>query len=361
VSDLATFLASRHEVRVFTGSRYTLAGVRTVRIPSMPKLPHDARAPVKAAWHLGEQWIPSVHTHLARELESFAPDVVNTHEVQGLSAGVFTSIAAGDYPHVHFAHDLTLLCVRATMARDGRFCGGNCSGCRLQRTIRRFAIRRRLDYLIAPSHSIANRHVAAGVVDESRARKIRLGAPPGRARLRVPSGTLRVGFIGTLVDVKGVPLILSVAGRLPPGVELHIAGDGPLRELVETASAANERIHYHGQVLDEAREAFFDAIDVVLVPSQYEEAGPLMMAEVSVRGIPAIVSDRGGLPEWPNLAVVRSDSENDWARELAAIRDQPERVATLSQTLLDAHESFLWDKHAAGIEELLVAAIDERR
>ena len=67
---------------------------------------------------LQDQWIPSVHLAVMRQLEAFSPDVVHTHEPQGLSAAPFSAIARARLPHVHTVHDLNLLCVRVTMTKE---------------------------------------------------------------------------------------------------------------------------------------------------------------------------------------------------------------------------------------------------
>src|SRR5947199_247951 len=111
-----------------------------------------------------DQWSPSVHRALKRELAVERPDVVWSHEPQGLSAAVFTAIAAVRLPHVHTAHDLNLLCLRTSMTRDGSFCGGRCLECRVQRTFRVGAIKLDLSRLIGVSRYICERHIRAGVV-----------------------------------------------------------------------------------------------------------------------------------------------------------------------------------------------------
>jgi hypothetical protein len=77
---------------------------------------------------------------------------------------------------------------------------------------------------------------------------------------------------------------------------------------------------------DDPREAYGRA-RVILMPSIYEETYGRVVAEAQVSGIPALVSDRGALPE--TLAgggrVVPVDAPiGDWAAALSALWDDPE-------------------------------------
>lgn len=121
VAMLGTGLAERgHDVALYSGEAGSIPGVACDRLPGLPQL--DPRAPGarKAAWHLREQWLPSVHRALRARLRALRPHVVHSHEPQLLSAAVFTAIAAERLAHVHTAHDYNLLCARTTMMRAGR-------------------------------------------------------------------------------------------------------------------------------------------------------------------------------------------------------------------------------------------------
>jgi glycogen(starch) synthase len=301
-----------------------------------------------------------VHRATLHALRSFAPDVVHTHEPQGLSAAVFTATAFSGRPHVHTAHDLNLLCVRTSMTRAGGFCGGTCPDCRIQRAVRGTAVRRHLTRLLAVSHFIRERHVEAGVVPPERALTVHLAAAPGVARLRRPQeGRLRLGFIGSLVESKGVLTLLKTVLGAPPGWTLDVAGAGPLEDRVRRAAATDERIRHLGQIAGAAKEAFFDGLDVLVIPSEWEEPGATVCFEAAVRGIPAVVSDRGGLPELPQVTVFRSGDPEALRRALVGFADEPARLEQRSARLLAAHDEFLWETHVGKVEQVLEEAARE--
>jgi glycosyltransferase involved in cell wall biosynthesis len=331
-----------------------------VRLPSLPILDRTKPSAVRALWHALDQWLPSVHGAVAGELKRFGPDVVVTHQPQGLSAAVFTGIAVRRVPHVHTAHDLNLLCARTSMTRDGEFCGGRCAGCRVQRTFRTTAIKLDLSRLIGVSRYICERHVRAGVVPPERATALHLGADPGTARLRKHEGdSLTLGFIGTLSPHKGIRTLLTAMQTADESWRLVVAGDGPLRAEVEAAVRANPRTDYLGHVSGQAKDAFFDRCDLIVIPSEWEEPATFVAVEAAVRGIPTVVSARGGLSEAPESRGFRSGAPEELIGAIRWYLEEPRRVEDASRRLLGAAPEYEWSTHLARLEEILEQVRDE--
>jgi glycosyltransferase involved in cell wall biosynthesis len=353
VADLAHDLSERHEVLVISGAASALEGINCVRVPALRVLLPTESAVSKAAWHLRDQWMLGVHRAVTDHLRRFTPDVVHTHEPQGISAAVFTAVAQTRVPHVHTAHDLNLLCVRVTMTRDGRFCGGRCASCLVQRTVRGRLVARHLDRLITPSDHYRKVHVNSGIVPAQRALTIRHGARPGTTRLRSPSpDTLHLGFIGNIGPHKGVLTLLDAFRRAPPGWRLSIAGEGVLSGLVEKAQS-DSRIAYLGYLEGARKDAFYDALDLLVIPSEWEEAATLVAVEAAVRGLPAVVSDRGGLPETPEARVFPARDVEALLRAVNWFLASPERLEDASGRLLAHQDRFLWSNHVERVERVL--------
>ncbi|HEY3827975.1 MAG TPA: glycosyltransferase [Solirubrobacteraceae bacterium] len=349
-----TLAQGGHEVTFYTGSDGDIPGVKCQRLPCMPELDPIAHRLRKATWHVQEQWLPTVHRALARALKANPPDVVHSHEPQMLSAAVFSAIASAHLPHVHTTHDFNLLCARVTMTKAGRPCGGSCLECRLQRTIRVGALQRRLDLLLAPSDFVRDRHLEHGVVSPQRAMTIRHGAAPGKRRLRRPvTGHLRVGFLGALSDHKGVPTLLRAAAAMPVGWSLAIAGAGPLADEVRAACANDRRIAFAGELDAAERDAFLDQLDVIVIPSEWEEPATLVAVEAAVRGLPAVVSNRGGLPETPQAKVFAAGDSQALLAALSELDRVPSILTSCSEALLNSSAAYMWSTHVKAVEAAL--------
>jgi glycogen synthase len=357
---VASTLAEHHEVLVLSGSSEGDVTAPVAAIPALPELADDAPTTKKLIWHARDQWRPAVHAALYKQLTEFEPDVVHTHAVQGLSAAVFTAIARSGVPHVHTAHDLSLLCARASMTRDRRFCGGHCASCRVQRTIRSGAFKRHITTLLAVSDYIRRAHCDYGVVEPDQATVLRLGSGAGELRTRrtIDDGALHLGFLGKLAPNKGVLTLIDMFRDAPPSWRLTIAGSGPLAGRVEAAAYALPTVTFLGQVGGEAKEAFFDEIDVLAIPSEWEEPAALVGTEAAARGIPILVSDRGGLPELPEARVFTACSVESMRASANWYTEVPERVAEMSRRLISRHEEFSWSTHMAKLESHLSVAAD---
>lgn len=112
---------------------------------------------------------------------------------------------------------------------------------------------------------------------------------------------LTVGFLGRLHPKKNVDVLLRALALVGDGARLRVAGEGPepLRQrLVACAndSGLSARVEWLGFITQSDRPAFFQSIDVLVLPSEYESFG-VAAAEAMAYGVPVIVSSRTGVAE----------------------------------------------------------------
>ena len=363
VAQLGSGLAAAgHDVLVLSGSSGEIKGAEIRRLPHLRPLEPSTPLPGKLLWHARDQWLPSVHLAVTRELKRFRPDVVHTHECQGLSAAVYSAIGRLALPHVYTAHDLNLLCARVSMTRDGAFCGGSCAMCRIQRSIRGGAVRRHISRLISVSAFIQRHHVRAGVVPPSRAIVVRLGADTSQSEARTLRGDgFRLGFLGAVSRHKGVGTLLESVASMPPDWSLVFAGSGDMSLEVQAAARRDPRIRYLGQVGALEKESFFRRIDTLVVPSEWEEPAALVSTEAIARGIPTVVSNRGGLPDTPEAIIFESGDRRALVEALSVLRGDPALYAAVSRRLFERRDEFSWETHQRNVEAVYAAAVEEAR
>lgn len=131
-----------------------------------------------------------------------------------------------------------------------------------------------------------------------RVRVIHNGLRPP-SRYRAPRGRRTFGYCGRLVPRKH-PEYAQIVLQEPGFEECRtlIAGRGfsvYARTLMRDRRL-HDRVDYLGWCAGERLEAFFDAIDVLAVPSIYEPFG-LVAVEATARGIPVIATRVDGLEE----------------------------------------------------------------
>ncbi len=163
-----------------------------------------------------------------------------------------------------------------------------------------------VDRFLSPSAFLRERMVEWGVPSE-RIEHMPTGVDSalfGKGE-RPPRGSqLRVGYLGSLVPVKGVHVLLEAWAALPEGLraEAELACYGPKTHDVEYEQRLSELARAGGAELRGAlpRErvpALLRELDLLVVPSVWYENQPLVILEALAAGTPLLVSDLGGMAE----------------------------------------------------------------
>ncbi len=106
----------------------------------------------------------------------------------------------------------------------------------------------------------------------------------------------RIGYVGRLAPQKRADLLVEAFGRMREPASLVVVGDGPDRERVHGLAAGLPRVHLTGFVEHTAVPAVLASLDVLVLPSAYEEMGSVL-TEALASGLPVVASDVGGIPE----------------------------------------------------------------
>lgn len=101
-------------------------------------------------------------------------------------------------------------------------------------------------------------------------------------------------FLGRLSPEKGIGTLLKAA-EMVPEVDIHIAGDGPLRTEVEKSGLPN--VTYKGYLSGLQLQHEIEGCSFVAVPSEWQENNPLSVIESNAAGKPVIAAEIGGIPE----------------------------------------------------------------
>jgi len=130
-----------------------------------------------------------------------------------------------------------------------------------------------------------------------------LPSPAGTELGKLAGGKTHFGYVGRLVEEKGLSLLLEAARKLKSqGVpyRLTFVGDGPLRNSLEAQGASaglNGNIRFAGFLDGQALQQATADMDVVVMPSTWEETAGLAAMEQMMRGRTVLAADIGGLGE----------------------------------------------------------------
>ena len=178
-------------------------------------------------------------------------------------------------------------------------------------------------------------------------------------------GATRFLFVGQLIERKGIELLLDAFDGLSGG-ELWVAGDGPLRRLVQAAARRDPRIHFLGDLGWVDLHRRYGLADVLVVPSSYEVWG-LVVNEAVEHGLPVIATDQVAAADdlvedgvtGRVVPALNRDALLAAMREISAwTPQQRERCATLSRQIAD---DWSVERAADGIVAAAGIAVEARR
>ena len=151
------------------------------------------------------------------------------------------------------------------------------------------------EYVIVPSLHV--RETLRGAVAEEKIRVVGYGAPPVRGErqaARSAGGPLKVLFVGSLIQRKGISYVLEAVEKLGRHVELTMVGSR-FRENAKVDAACRRWRWFatmpHARVMELMQES-----DVLVLPS-LAEGRALVTLEALSRGLPVIVTPNTGAGE----------------------------------------------------------------
>ncbi|HEX3974776.1 MAG TPA: glycosyltransferase [Solirubrobacteraceae bacterium] len=288
-----------------------------------PSRSYAADVPLRerAAHALSSVYSPAARRAIARLLDAHRPDVAHLHNVyHQLTLSIVDELASRRVPIVLTMHDWKIACPAYTLFTEGEVCRrcptGNVASAVRHRCVKSSAAasaiaateaivaHRRGSYekvqrFIAPSRFAVGVAALAGVA-EAKVTHIPNFLPDDELNVtaRSDDAGARLLYAGRLEATKGIRGLLAAFARVRTPATLRIAGRGELEEEVRAAAAADPRISYLGLLPRDELYAEIDAARAVVLPSLYEDNGPLIILEAQARAKAMIVTDRGGPPEF---------------------------------------------------------------
>jgi glycosyltransferase involved in cell wall biosynthesis len=331
------------------GGETVSAGVRSYTIPLVQSYdPYGlaghsacAIAPTRSAlsrawWHLRDVYNQAMVRSTKALLAQLHPDVLWTHTLQGFSVGVWGAAQKLGIPVLHMTHDHALICPATAMTRGANACEKVCAQCQCFSTARH-VVAAKPQALVAPSRVVLERHARFGWFQSVTQQSVIPNALPSPwpdvstaqclARWAHAPHTLRLGYLGRMDESKGVDTLLQALALLPKRYvgrwQLQLGGAGsvvavqawyeqgtaralaanaktgsaaPADAVTDVASWAQVQAFVQHMGVVKASE-FLIQQHVLICPSRAHETFCNVVMEAASLGCPAIVSDRGALPE----------------------------------------------------------------
>jgi glycosyltransferase involved in cell wall biosynthesis len=250
----------------------------------------------RAMWHLKEYDNDAFDTAIGRIFDDEKPDLVHTNNLLGFSARPIYLARKWSIPVVHTLRDYYFQCWKSSKFASGKNCKKPCISCNIV-SHKRKSYSAMASYVVGNSSFILADHKRyAAFSDVPKSSVIyNIYEPDAVAQPRkAPTADcIRLGYMGRLNKEKGITELVDLVKGIR-GYQLIIAGIGDQAGYVEAAAAEYENIFYLGYC--EPKDLIAN-IDILVVPSIWNEPLSRTIFEAYSYGVPVIGSSCGGTPE----------------------------------------------------------------
>ncbi len=191
-----------------------------------------------------------------------------------------------------------------------------------------------------------------------------LFVPMDRKQCRASMGLTGfvAGYIGRLVEEKGLMDMVDALPDCPPDVSLLFVGDGPFRTQMEERARGlgiAERVRIlHGRPLAEL-PAIMNAIDALVLPSRttprWKEQFGRVIIEAHACGTPVIGSDSGAIPEVVGKGgiIVPERCPSALAEAITSLRQDPAKAREMGRIGREqVLANYTWERVAARMYDI---------
>ncbi|KXV10978.1 glycosyl transferase [Caballeronia megalochromosomata] len=267
-----------------------------------PHAPGEHSRVAKLIWHAIDVRNTTMSRKLADIIRREKPDIVNTANLSCLSVDVWRVANNAGVPIVHTIHDYYLLCPTATMLAGGKPCASQCGVCSLYAKPKQIASAQ-VNVAVGVSGFVLQKHLESGFFSRAakttvinncyQPTKDSIGSQRSR---QVENTPLRLGMLGRVLPEKGLELLLEqllADQTLDWTLAVGGSGDHDYVESIKT-KYADPRVNFLGRV---DPSDFLSSIDILVVPSVWNEPFGLVVLEAYSHGVPVVGSSTGGIPE----------------------------------------------------------------
>ena len=249
----------------------------------------------KLKWHINDSNNKKYDDFLKQLFLNYKPNILLTNNISGFSTKLWSLASNLNIKIVHVLRDYYLQCPKTSKFKNNSNCSKSCLDCKLL-SIPKKMDSSKVNYLIGISDYIIRDHINNDYFKEVKNRLIYNGFYIDKLKIKPHTHTNTFGFIGQIKKSKGIELLLKSFSKLGNlSWRLIIAGKINKNYLEYLQEINNSvRIEYVGYV---DSTSFFEMIDVLVVPSLWNEPFGRVVLESIINKKPVIASNMGGIKE----------------------------------------------------------------
>lgn len=244
---------------------------------------------LKSIWHFIDVFgKPKVIQQILAEEK---PDVVETHNLMGIDFKGTRNKEKGikKYKWVHYLHDVQLVEPSGVLPwnHEKDNFAQKIYGCIMKRKFGR------VDEVVSPSEFLKKFYEEREFFKSSEF--IVHSSELNESEIKKENNKFL--FVGSLVEHKGVRILMQAWDKVSDDKELHIVGDGVLRDEVEKWAKDKANVKVHGRLEGRDLENIYKKCDTLIFPSICIENNPTVIHEAHKYGLKVVASDTGGVRE----------------------------------------------------------------
>lgn len=297
---------------------------------------------------------PNIVAIFKHYFESFQPDLVHYHNFLGLSLGIAEVAALHQLPSYYTPYNFWLLCPTLylnlpdlSLCQGVNTSGSNCLNCTRASLLGSEYVQRRdtlrdtylkqIGTCLASSESVRNLMLANGypsdaieIIRFGNERSQSIWQAVGIDREPGVSGTIQIGFTGSLVPIKGVHNLVAAVQMLQGDFKLNLYGEGPEEYVAHLKQLdAKGIVNFYGRFSDQEHSRLLGELDLAVVPSVCFDHSPLVIGEFQAARVPVIGARIGGIPDYiqPETgALYEPENISQLAAILQDLINHPEQI-----------------------------------
>lgn len=249
----------------------------------------------KAIWHFIDIYNLRYKKSIEKILAEIKPDIVHTGNLCGLSCIIWNIASKMKIPIVHTLRDYYLICPQQTMMKTYRSCKNQCTLCKSYSYLKKI-MSQKVNAVVGISNFILKHHLKFGYFNKAIYTCIIPNSVEKTSFIKGGTSHKNIGYIGRLSPEKGVELMIEAFKEsYSKGTKLLIAGTGNQKYVEKLKQQyENDNICFLG--LCKSTD-FFSNIDLLIVPSLWNEPFGRVVIEAYNSHIPVFMANNGGLSE----------------------------------------------------------------
>lgn len=336
-----TAIKNIYSVKIINGVKVYYSNLRNIYWPFI-----SAKKPMirRLIWHFIDIHNPFMASELRKILNIEMPDIIHTNNLSGISVSAFSVARQYNLPIIHTIRDFYLICHKSNMFRNNKNCFVQCFSCKLFSFYKKNSSKK-VNSVVGISKFILDRHTDLGYFNSVKIKNIipnsfKIKSP---SKTKVPQDKIKIGYLGRLEKMKGIEFLLkNLESFNNKSYELHVGGTGYDNYMFNIKNKFNCNVYYHGYV---DPTYFLQKIDILIVPSLWNECFGRTIIEAYAHGVPVIGSNRGGIPEIIDVGktgyIFDPDCDGSFNNIFSIILNDPTSLSNMRLNCIEKAKEFL--------------------